>query len=262
MLIFKFISLFLGIFIYIIIAAGLQFLLFLTVPLLRLRIISLWTRVFNKFLRFIFRIKIVITGERKRLNENGNFIISNHLGYLDGIVLASLFPVVFVSKNEVKSWPLFGLMTRVAGTIYIDRKRKQQSLHYIYRTAHTLKRKANILVFPEGTSTNGEKLLDFQSVHFEAPLTAGSAILPITLYYTKINGQEVDSQNRNKVCWYGQMKLVPHLLGLMRLDNIEVKVIVHPKIESGAQLMSYYSRRQLSESLHKIISADYPLFKK
>ncbi len=261
MVIFKSVSLFLGIFIYILTAASLHLFLFLISSRLRLRLISYWTRVFNKFLRLIFRIKIVITGERKRLNENGNFIISNHLSYLDGIVLASLFPVVFVSKSEVKSWPLFGLMTRAAGTIFIDRKRKHKSLDYIRQSASVLKNKVNVLTFPEGTSTNGERLLDFQPVHFESPLIAGSAILPVTVYYTKINGLEVDSENRNKVCWYGQMKFVPHLLELMRLNNIEVKVIIHPRIELNSQATSCYSRKQLSESLHEIISAGYPLFK-
>jgi 1-acyl-sn-glycerol-3-phosphate acyltransferase len=260
MIIFKEVSLILGIFIYLATAVGIHILLFLINPSLRLRVISHWTRLFNKLLRLILRIKIIVEGRQSRLNENGNFIISNHLGYLDGVVLGSLFAVVYISKSQVKSWPLFGWMTQAAGTIFIDRRKKHKSADYISQTSKVLKSKTNVLVFPEGTSTNGERLLPFQSVHFESPLISSSSILPVSVCYTRVNDQEINPLNRDKVCWYGKMRLIEHLRDVLRLRNIEVKIIIHPKIELDSQSASFYSRKQLSESLHKIISSDYPLF--
>ena len=260
MVIFKEISLFLGILIYIVTTIGLQILSFLINPALRLRMISYWTRIFNKFLRLILRIRITIEGPQSSLNEKGNFIISNHLGFLDGVILGSLFAILYISKRQVKSWPLFGFMTQVAGTIFIDRERKYKSADYISKTVGVLNRGINVLVFPEGTSTNGETLLPFQSVHFESPLISHSPILPVTICYTGINNQEINPLNRDKIFWYGRMKFIPHLRNVLRLRNIEVRVIIHPKIELDSQSAGLYSRKQLSESLHKVISADYPLF--
>ena len=75
-------------------------------------------------------------------------------------------------------------------------------------------------------------------------------------------GKLITLQNRDKVCWYGGMKLIPHLLGLMQLRSIEARVIIHSKIELDSQEKGNYTRRQLSESVYKIISANYPVFKK
>jgi len=262
MIIFKKISLVLGILIYIVIASGLHLLLFLINPSIRLRMISYWTRIFNKFVSLILRIKVILEGPRVCLNENGNLIISNHLSYLDGIILGSLFAVVYVSKSQVKSWPLFGLVTQAGGTIFIDRERKLKSPDYIQETAKVLKSKTNVLVFPEGTSTNGERLLEFQPVHFQSPLVSHSPVLPVAISYTGVNSQKVNSLNRDRLCWYGRMEFVSHLRKVLQLRNIEAKVIIHPRIELDSHSVSYYSRKQLSESLHKIISANYPLFKR
>lgn len=216
--------------------------------------------MFNRFLRLIFRIKIIIKGERSALKERGNFIVSNHLSYLDGIVLGSIFPVIYTSKSEVRHWPILGLMTEVGGTIFIDRKRKTRSDDYIRETTQMLKRKVNVIVFPEGTSTNGAKLLPFQSIHFQAPLNSSSPILPVAINYTKINQEDVGLEIRDKVCWYGQVKFHEHLPGILKLDSIEAKIVIYPKIDLANLSDTDYSRKELSESLYRIIEKNYPLF--
>jgi 1-acyl-sn-glycerol-3-phosphate acyltransferase len=260
MIIFKKSALICGIFIYIVTGIIINT-IFSICPFIRFRIISHWTRMFNRFLRFILRIKIVIEGDSSVLNENGNFIISNHVSYLDGVILGSLFAVVFVSKSQVRNWPLFGWMTEVGGTIFVDRQRKNKSVDYIHQTTRMLKRKVNVLVFPEGTSTDGEKLLPFQSIHFQSPLNSKSQILPIAIKYKKINAEEISRDNRDKVCWYGQIKFHKHLLKVLQLNNIQVEVVIYPKIYLTDSQDGNHSRKSLSELSYKIILNNYPLFK-
>ncbi len=164
MKILKALFLFLLIFIYLAFGLLLHFLIIFLKPSLRYRIISHWTKLLSICLRKILGIKLCLEGETIYLKEGGNFIISNHLSYLDGIVLASLFPVIFVSKLQVKNWPLFGWVAQIGGTIFIDRKRKLSSIESIEEITNMLKRQVNILLFPEGTSTNGGRVLPFQSI--------------------------------------------------------------------------------------------------
>lgn len=257
MVIFKKLSLFLGIFIYILISLNVYILLFIY-PSYKFRIISRWTKIFNRFLRLIFKIKIIIEGDTSYLGKSGILIVSNHLGYLDGIVLGSIFAVVYTTKIQVKSWPLFGWMTKVSGTIFIDREKKGKVSDYIQQTARMLKSKVNVLVFPEGTSTNGQRLLPFQSIHFQPPLMAKSVILPISITYTRIDKEEFSLDNRDRVCWYGQMKFYTHLLSVLELSNIEARLVLHPRIDLALPNHDY-SRKTISESLHKLMANNYPL---
>lgn len=251
-----------GIFVYITIGIAIKMPFLFINNTICSRMISRWTRTFSRFLRLLLNIRVTVEGDRLCLNEHGNFIVSNHLGYLDGVILGSLFAVAYTSKSQVRNWPLFGWMTEIAGTIFIDRQRKDKSIDYIDKTSWALERKINVLVFPEGTSTDGDRLLPFQSVHFQAPLNAKSPILPVTITYTKINQEEVAPRNRDRVCWYGQLKFYEHICKILELNSIEAKIIIHPKIDTANLLRdSSQSRKDLSEILHKIISHNYPLFR-
>lgn len=260
MVIVKEIIIILGIFIYIAVGLIIKIPFLFILPSIRFRIISQWTRVCNRFLRFMLRIKVIVEGDYSRLSERGNFIVSNHLSYLDGVILGSLFPVIYVSKSEVLKWPLFGWMTMTGDTIFIDRKRRFKSVDFVQEASLMLKRKVNVLVFPEGTSTDGEKLLPFQAIHFQPPLNARCSILPVVINYTKINKEEVNLNNRDKVCWYGQVKFYQHLLRALELGNIEARVVIYPKIDLANPSNSGYSRKDLSFAIHKVISNNYPLF--
>lgn len=258
MLVFKVVPLISLILIYILVTIILRIILLLFPSGLRFRMIGLWTRIFDRFLRSFIRIRVVIEGDSSLLAESGNLIISNHLGYLDGILLGSLFALVYTSKTQMKSWPLLGWMSLVSGTIFIDRKKKARVPDYIQQTADMLKRRVNVLVFPEGTSTNGERLLPFQPIHFQAPLIARSGIVPVSIIYTRVNKEAFGPDNRDRVCWYGQVSFYQHLLSLLESGEIEVKVVLHPKIDLSG---NDYSRKDLSQILYKIIASSYPLYK-
>ncbi|MCM8800014.1 MAG: 1-acyl-sn-glycerol-3-phosphate acyltransferase [Candidatus Omnitrophica bacterium] len=196
-------------------------------------------------------IKIELTGNIDYLKEKGNFIISNHVSYVDGLVLASIFAVIFVSKLSVKFWPIFGQMAWVGGTVFVDRQNKKRALFSLEKMVDILKNKTNLLLFPEGTSTDGTKVLEFQSIFFQVPFEANSYIIPISLQYLSIDGEVVSLLNRDKVFWYGQKKFFWHFLSLLRLKKIKVKVIIHPKIKADHSI--FKDRKELSRHSREII---------
>jgi lyso-ornithine lipid O-acyltransferase len=219
----------------------------------RWRIISKVTRYLAAMLRTILNVKIAIAGDRELVASGGYVIISNHMGYLDGIVLGSVFPSLYVSKKEVRHWPVIGAWTALCGTIFIDRERKDQVPLLVEELVQKLKQKANVMIFPEGTSTNGETLLPFQSAPFAAPLRIGAPILPISLTYKRIDHELVALSNRDLVYWYGDMEFGNHFWKLLALRNVEVVVKIHPEIETSGYKNNSLSRKQLSQACYDAV---------
>ncbi len=233
------------------------FFISLGISLLRLprwRIESELMRCFNRILRILLNVKIDLEGAADCLGADGHFIVANHLGYLDGIVLGSLFPVIFVTKRQVKRWPVIGQLLTLLGTIFVDRENKQDILRVIDRISGTLRQGANVLIFPEGTSTNGEKLLPFQSAFFAAPLMARASVAPLTITYRFVDEQPLSPANRDRVYWYGDMSFAPHIWDLLGTNRIEVSVKIHTRIETALLHNSSRSRKQLSQACYDAIA--------
>jgi 1-acyl-sn-glycerol-3-phosphate acyltransferase len=247
------------IFIYISLGLILQVLFTFTQPKLRFGIISNLTKEFSVFLRRILRIDITVRGSNACLKESGNLIVSNHQSYLDGVILASLFPLAFVSKLQVKSWPIFGLMAWIGGTVFIKRENKLESIAALEKIINILKSKVNVLIFPEGTSTDGSKVLPFQSIFFQAPILSRARIIPITIQYTKINSQNISLLNRDRVCWYGQIKFFKHILELVKLNNIAAEIKIHPEIKIESVSGDSKFRKELSRMCREVILKDFSL---
>jgi len=204
-------------------------------------------------LRILLNVRIAVEGAENCLGTGTHFIVSNHLGYLDGIVLGSLFPVIFVTKRQVRRWPVIGQLLALLGTIFVDRENKNDILRIVDRISKTLRRGTNVLVFPEGTSTNGEKLLPFQSAFFAAPLMARAVVVPVTLTYKFIDQQPVSAANRDRIYWYGDMSFAPHLWDLLGANRIEVSVKIHPAIETSRLQNNSRGRKQLSQACYDLI---------
>jgi 1-acyl-sn-glycerol-3-phosphate acyltransferase len=224
---------------------------FLRLP--RLRTSGKVMRCFTTILKILLNVRISAHGVHDHLRQGGYFIISNHLGYLDGIVLGSLFPVVFLTKREVRQWPVIGQLLTLLGTVFVDRQDKKEILPVLNCISNNLKAGANVLLFPEGTSTNGENLALFQSAFFAAPLLARAPIVPITLSYRLIDHEPVSAANRDRIYWYGDMSFIPHLWQLLVTRRIDVAVNVHPEIETSRLENNSHARKQLSESCYEII---------
>jgi len=216
----------------------------------RWKILSRLNRNYTLLLRLILNIKVTIAGDEGQLERGGYVVIANHVSYVDGIVLGSIFPIVFVSKREVKKWPIVGQWNVLCGTIFINRQRKNEVGTMVREMTRKLRQEANVLLFPEGTSTNGEKMLPFQTVPLAAPLRSRSIIVPVTLAYTTIDEQPVTAANRDFVYWYGDMDFVTHFWNLLGRRGVEVLVTLHPKIECFRYADNSAGRKKLAEDCY------------
>jgi 1-acyl-sn-glycerol-3-phosphate acyltransferase len=219
----------------------------------RWKIISRLNRNFTLLVRLILNIKVTVSGDEGQLERGGYVIIANHVSYVDGIILGSIFPILFVSKREVKNWPIVGQWNVLCGTIFINRQRKGLVGALIAELTRKLKQDANILLFPEGTSTNGEKMLPFQTVPLAAPLRSRSIIVPVTVTYKSIDDRPVSPANRDSIYWYGDMEFVSHLWNLLALRNVEALVTIQPKIECFRYPDNSAGRKKLAEDCYNSV---------
>ena len=180
---------------------------------------------FHNLCRRIFGIKIKIYGK-----ASVNFpvlFISNHASYLDILILGSLFKTSFVAKKEVAKWPLFGILAKLQNTIFVDRRISSLKSQENQIIEH-LNKKNNLVIFPEGTSSDGNKVLPFKSSLFnifEENLDSGIFIQTITIVYKKINGISLNRIDRKDITWHSNMYLVPNILNVLKKFSIEVEVI-------------------------------------
>ncbi|MGH7886958.1 MAG: lysophospholipid acyltransferase family protein [Candidatus Binatia bacterium] len=216
----------------------------------RWKIVSRLNRAYTLLFRTILNIKVTVDGDEGHLERGGYVIIANHMSYVDGIVLGSIFPIVFVSKKEVRSWPVVGLWNILCGTIFIDRQHKQEVGSLVDEMAAKLKHEANILLFPEGTSTNGERMLPFQTVPLAAPLRNRSIIVPTTLTYKSIDDLPVSPANRDLIYWYDDMDFISHFWQLLALRCVEVLVTIQPTVECFRYPDSSAGRKKLAEDCY------------
>jgi 1-acyl-sn-glycerol-3-phosphate acyltransferase len=193
------------------------------IPYLTRKILTRIVSTSSWILLLILNIKV----EFEAVKDDQNYlIVSNHLSYLDVLILASKYPSCFVTSKEVKNTFFLGQISSLAGCLFVDRKDKRHLKDEISELREALSNGLNVTVFPEATSTNGDEVLRFRRPLFESSLATGIAILPLTINYLSISGKPVTTLNRDKVCWYGDMDFFPHFLELLNEKKIQVKVSV------------------------------------
>lgn len=160
-------------------------------------------------------------------------LVSNHLSYLDILVLVSLTPAVFVSKSEVKNWPVFGWFASLAGTLFVDRTRRSDVSRMNTLIGKALTAGNVVVLFPEGTSWNGSEILPFKSSLLEPIVGAKHPLAVGHLRYTLTDGDPA-----NDVCYWGAATFFPHFVKLMTKRAVQAQVwfaaVPHPANERKA----------------------------
>lgn len=151
----------------------------------------------------------------------GGFLVTNHLGYFDVLVLASLGPVVFVSRADVEHWPLVGRLTKWCSTIYIDRARREQIPSVVDEMRSALATGSQVVFFPEGTSGPGDAVMPFRASLFDAASAGDVPVRVGALSYATRSG---DPAAREAVCWWGDAGFARHFFRLAGLSQITAKV--------------------------------------
>lgn len=172
-------------------------------------------------------------------------LVGNHVSYMDVVVLSALDELIFITSVEMGNNPFLGSITRLGGCLYTDRKNPQSLKDEIHRFSDVLMQGFKVVLFPEGTSTNGETVQDFRRSLFEIAASSGAPILPVCIRYKGLNGKEIGESNRDELYWYGEMTFIPHFLGLLG-KSIDVEVSFLEPILDTADV----KRTQLSDATH------------
>lgn len=157
-------------------------------------------------------------------SDKAVLIVSNHIGTLDPWILASNLDVAFVAKSEMASWPLLGWVCRAVGIIFAHRKNVMKTTQTIDEIRSRMRSGVAVLVFPEGTTSDGTELLPFKTGGFEAISDMDDGfVVPVYFHVRSIRGEKVDPDSRKIVTWSAPQKMAANLwqvLGLGRLHFI------------------------------------------
>jgi 1-acyl-sn-glycerol-3-phosphate acyltransferase len=175
-------------------------------------IVHLW----NKGVARIVNLRVTVSGAVPDIP--GGLVVSNHVSYLDIITHGSVLPLRYSPKSDIAKWPLLGWYIGLSRPVWADRQSRQASRKTLRDFAKTMKRGMYLIVYPEGTSTDGKSgILPFKSTSFEAALIGNAPIIPVITRYNEVPG-------RPTVCWYGDMTLLPHVWQILRFPSIEVRM--------------------------------------
>ncbi|PGH54851.1 1-acyl-sn-glycerol-3-phosphate acyltransferase [Azospirillum palustre] len=194
---------------------------------------------------------VVVRGQQA---DGPVLFVSNHSSYLDIIVLGSRIPGSFVAKSEVGSWPFFGLLARLQRTVFVERKARASVDKQRDDIGSRLDAGDSLILFPEGTSSDGNRTLPFKTALFAVaarridgrPLT----VQPVSIAATRLDGIPMGFAFRPFYAWYGDMDLAPHLWQAFRLGGMTVEVEFHPPVT----IDGFSSRKALAEHCHRVIS--------
>ena len=186
--------------------------------------------LYHRVLCALIGVRIREVGRRSA--ESPALILSNHVSWLDICVISALAPVVFVAKSEVARWPVFGWLARLQRTIFINRQARHQTGAATREIAGRLLGGDAVVLFAEGTSSDGGRVLPFRSSLVGAvhqALGAGTdhtdiTVQPTSLAYIGFDGVPIGRGLRERVAWYGDADLMPHLLQVLASGAVDVTV--------------------------------------
>lgn len=191
--------------------------------------------------------------------------VANHVSYFDILVLGSVLETCFVSRADVRSWPLLGWSAAVQRTLFIERRRGEAKNHRDV-VAERLASGDSLVMFAEGTSSDGNHVLPFKSSLFAVaerridgkPLT----VQPVTVAYTKLDGVPMGRYLRPLFAWYGDMTLTMHLLRALSLGKATVEIVLHEPVTidgfADRKALSDHCRAQVARGLSEALSGRRP----
>ncbi|MCI0746339.1 MAG: 1-acyl-sn-glycerol-3-phosphate acyltransferase [Verrucomicrobia subdivision 3 bacterium] len=176
---------------------------------------ALWLqRICQRALR-IFRIRLSVVGPV----PSRGLLVCNHLSYLDILVLAATTPCIFVSKCEIKRWPVFGWLASLAGTLFLRRDKRSDVVRISREMRHVMDEGGLVVLFPEGTTSDGREVLPFKSSLFELATHQPHALSAGFVEYVLSDGDVAE-----EVCYWKDMTMLPHLLNLFSKGGVDAQL--------------------------------------
>lgn len=239
--------------------------LLLTLPLMPVQLLLVTLRLpLARYLPvFYHRLVCALLGVRVHLSgapiaAGPVLICSNHISWLDIPVLSSVAPLSFVAKNEVSTWPFISWLAKLQRTLFIDRTRRSAVAETRAEIIERLVAHERIVLFAEGTSSDGNQVLPFKSSLFAAiePENGDApvhALQTCAIVYTHIHGLPMNRQQRPGIAWYGDMDMLSHAWALMKLGPIDVRVRFGPPVS----ISEVGDRKRLATHAYERVRADF-----
>jgi len=196
-----------------------------------------WLQRWSRRTLDLLGMEVEVKGE---LPKDG-VVASNHLSYLDILVMSSIHPQIFLAKKEVAGWPLFGAFARWAGTEFIDRGRRSEVTAKATGFHRVVESGLLLTLFLEGTTSDGSTVLPFRTALLEPAIQGGWSVTPCAIHYDAVGADPAES-----ICYHGSMTLVPHFLGL-----IGRVVTAKATVRYGCADRSRTDRKQMAIRLHQ-----------
>ena len=211
---------------------------------IRRRVPRLWHRVACRVLGLRVRVHGALETKRPLL------LASNHVSWKDIMVLGSVADVVYIAKSEVRGWPVFGLLARLQATIFVEREQRRKTGDQVDEIARRMTDGEIVVLFPEGTTSDGNRLLEIKSSLFGAAASAVPHapdgvvfIQPVSIAYTGVHGMAMGRFHRPLAAWPGDIELLPHLLAVAREGAVDVDVDFGERVDySGDSSRKVVSR--------------------
>ena len=220
---------------------------------LRLRAARTFPGQYHRLVCALFGIHIRIAG--KPVTGEGVLLVANHTSWADILIFSAATPLSYVSKAEVARWPFFGTLARLQRTVFVERERRSTTGTARDVIRERLMAGETLLLFPEGTSHDGNRVLPFKSALLgaaEAVLASGKhvAVQPVSAAFTSLHGLPMGRENRPLFAWYGDMEMVPHLWEAILAGPIEVVVQFHTPLS-----LDEMDRKTLAIRARQVIQA-------
>lgn len=205
----------------------------------RKTLFALWARLTRR----VIGMRVHVDGP---LPDTGSFVVTNHVSYIDVLLLANFLPARFVAKSEVARWPFIGRAARAAGTLFVNRQLKRDVVAVNDDIVKALQHGDAVVLFAEGTSSSGDSVLTLKPSLLNVPATQSLPVSYGAIRYRTPTGYADASQ---VVCWWGDMEFLPHFVNLLGLPGFDASV------KFGATALTDNNRKRLAARLHESISA-------
>ena len=237
----------------------------LTLPLLPVQYVSMrlerfvhksLPRFWHRMIARLLGLRIEVTGELAK--GRPLLIVSNHSSWADIVVLSAIAEVSFIAKSEVKTWPLFGLLAVLQRSVFVDRELKHRAGRQANTIAERLAKGDAMVLFAEGTTSDGNRVLPFKSSLFGAAQLAlrdvdthSMYVQPVSVAYTRVQGLPMGRYMRPIASWPGTVSLISNLIGLVREGAVDVEVRIGEPVEFTAKS----SRKVVASQMERQVRA-------
>ena len=236
----------------------------LTVPLIPVQALLLAGRVpvyrhlphwYHRLVCRLLGVRVHVSGE---LPAKGPvLLVSNHISWLDIPVLSGIAPLSFVAKKEVSTWPFISTLARLQRTVFVDRTRRTAVAQSANRIMERLDARERVVLFAEGTSSDGNQVLPFKSSLFAAiepkENGKGHVLQTVAIVYTHVHGLPMNRQQRPSIAWYGDMNMLSHAWGVLKGGPLDV----HVRLGEPVSLAAVGDRKKLARHAYENVRLNF-----